>query len=122
MDIETALKGMNNAKRKLESRDAINIPTILSEHTDRLATYTSAVEEHLAELEKELTILESDKWQEAIRDGKSPSAADTIAKHEVAKEKGEVRRLTRMVKSAWSLVDMKRSRYNHITQEMRGQI
>lgn len=122
MDIDTALKGMFDAKRRLESRDAINIPTILSEQMDRLATYTSAVEEHLAELEKELEIQEANKWSDAIREGSSPSAADTIAKREIAKEKGEVKRLTRLVKSSWSLVGVKQSRFNHLQAEMKAQI
>ena len=122
MDIETALKGMMDAKRRLESRDSINIPTVLSENMDRLATYTSAVEEHLADLEEALEVLESKKWIDAVKDGKSPSAADTISKRETSKQRGEVKRLTRLVASSWKLVGVKQSRWNHLNAEMKQQV
>ena len=122
MDINQALKGLLDAKRKLESTDAINIPTVLSTQMDRLATYTSSVEEHLAELEKQFEEAEAEAWHAAIKEGKSPSAAKTIAEYEVAKIKGEIKRLTRLVNSSWRLCGIKQSRYNHLINELKNQV
>jgi hypothetical protein len=122
MNLETSLKGLFDAKQKLQTVEGINSLPVMSENMDRLATYTSAVEDELADIEKELEVKEAAEWKKAVSEGKSPSAAETVAKYECAELKGDVKRLTRIVKSSWSLIDVKRSRFNHLTQEGRGQV
>lgn len=122
MSLETAMKGMEDAKRMLESREAITSLPILSEQMDRLATYTSAVEEHLAQLELQLEEAEAEEYKKAIKAGKSPSAAETVAKQEVASIKGQIKMLTRKTSSAWRLVGVKQSRWNHLQAEAKGQV
>lgn len=122
MSLEQSLQGMQDAKTKLESKEAITSLPILSQEMDRLATYTSAVEEHLAHLEMQLEEAEAEEYKKAIKAGKSPSAAETVAKYEVAEIKGQIKELTRKVSSAWRLVGIKQSRWNHLISEQKGQV
>lgn len=123
MDIEQALKGMESAKQALRTQRGINNPSYMSEHMDRLAAYTSAAEEHLAQLELDLELKERGAFVKALMEPKaSPSSAEKTAKYEVAELKGEIKRLKRLVDSAWRLVGEKQSRFNHLEKEMRGQI
>lgn len=121
MDIETAIKGMMDAKAKLQTPGGVSSLPIMSENMQRLAAYTSAVEDGLADYERDLEIKERDAYYEALKTNK-PSPAEREAKYIVAKEKGEVKRLIRLVNSSWKLIDTVRSRYNHLNSETRGQV
>lgn len=122
MDIDTAIKGMMDAKAKLQTPGGVRSLPIMSENMQRLAAYTSAVEDGLAEYEGELEIKERDAYYLEIKSGLKPSPAEREAKYAVAKEKGEIKRLVRLVNSSWKLIDTVRSRYNHLNQETRGQV
>lgn len=121
MELEVAIRGMESAKEALRSKRGVEEPAYMSEHMDRLAVYTNAVEDHLADLEKKMEIAEYNAYSEAIKTN-SASASEKIARNAIAHQKGDVKRLTRLVNSAWKLVDEKRSRFNHLQQEARGQI
>lgn len=122
MDLQTALKGMQTAKEALRSQRGVNNPAYMSEHMDRLAAYTSAVEEHLADYEHDLEVQEMKSYNSARTQNNSPSASEKVAKYEVSELKADVKRLTRLVNSAWRLVDEKKSRFNHLEKEMKGQV
>lgn len=122
MTLEQALDGLADAKSRLRSRQAITQMPLMSEHMDRLAQFTSAVEDHLAELEEELEIEEATHYKQFLEEGKSVSASEKAAKYEVAKLKGQIRKLTRYVNSAWKIVDEKRSRWNHLKAETENQV
>lgn len=122
MDLNTAIKGMMDAKAKLQTPSGVSSLPVMSENMQRLAAYTSAVEDGLANLESELEIKERDFYYAAIKTGLKPSPAERDAKYEVAQEKGDIKRLVRLVNSSWKLIDTVRSRYNHLNQETRGQV
>src|SRR5438309_5241641 len=54
MDLDKALKGMLDAQGKLRSTQGVNNPVFMSEQMRRLSQYTGAVEERLAEHERDL--------------------------------------------------------------------
>lgn len=122
MDLETALKGMNTAKEALRSQKGVGSLPYMSEHMDRLAAYTSAVEDHLADFEFQLELEERKEYNSALRANNSPSASEKVAKYAVAETKANVKKLTRLVSSAWRLVDEKKSRFNHLEKEVKGQV
>ena len=123
MDLEKALKGMESAKVALRSRKGILSPTYMSEHMDRLAAYASAVEDHLAQLEMDLEYQERAAYIKALIQPKAtPSSSEKVAKYDVAELKGQIKRLSRLVGSAWRLVGEKQSRFNHLEKEARGQV
>lgn len=122
MELETALKGMSTAKDALRSQKGVGSLPYMSEHMDRLAAYTSAVEDHLADFEYELEIAERSAYNSAIHANNSPSASEKVAKYAVAEIKANIKRLTRLVGSAWRLVDEKKSRFNHLEKEAKGQV
>lgn len=123
MELEQALKGMETAKTALRSRQGITSPSYMSEHMDRLAAYTSAVEDHLAQFEFNLEHQERAAYIKALMQPKAtPSSSEKTAKYEVAELKGQIKRLSRLVGSAWRLVGEKQSRFNHLEKEARGQV
>lgn len=123
MDLETALKGMETAKSALRSQKGIGSLPYMSEHMDRLAAYTSAVEDHLAQYEYDLEVQEKAAYVKAFMQPKAtPSSSEKVAKYDVAEIKANIKRLTRLVGSAWRLVDEKKSRFNHLEKEARGQV
>lgn len=122
MDLDVALKGMSTAKEALRSSKGVGSLPYMSEHMDRLAAYTSAVEDHLADFEAELELEERNAYNAARTHNNSPSASEKVAKYEIADIKANVKRLTRLVGSAWRLVDEKKSRFNHLEKEVKGQV
>jgi len=122
MDLEIALKGMASSKNALRSQKGIGSLPYMSEHMDRLAAYTSAVEDHLADFEYEQEVEERNAYNRAINNKNSPSASEKVAKYEIADVKATIKRLTRLVNSAWKLVDEKKSRFNHLEKEAKGQV
>lgn len=122
MDIDVAIQGMMDSKAKLQTPQGVSSLPVMSEHMQRLAAYTSAVEDKLAEYEAELEIKERDAYYALLGSGLKPSPAEREAKYKVAKEKGEIKRLVRLVNSSWKLIDTVRSRYNHLSSEQKGQI
>lgn len=123
MELDQALKGMEDAKTALRSKLGVTSPSYMSEHMDRLAAYASAVEDHLAQHELNLELEERAAYIQALMAPKaSPSSAEKSARYEVAELKGQVKRLSRLVGSAWRLVGEKQSRFNHLEKEARGQV
>lgn len=122
MDLEVAVQGMLDAKAKLQTPSGVSSLPVMSEHMQRLAAYTSAVEDNLAELEEALEVSERDAFYNAIKGGLKPSPAEREAKYQVAELKGQIKKLIRLVNSSWKLIDTVRSRYNHLNQEAKGQV
>lgn len=122
MDIKTAIEGMLDSKAKLQTPQGVSSLPVMSENMQRLAAYTSAVEDILAGYEYELEVKERDAYYEEIKKGLKPSPAEREAKYAVAEEKGQIKKLIRLVNSSWKLIDTVRSRYNHLNAETRGQV
>lgn len=119
MDLDTAVKGLLRVRNDLRSKQGITSPVFISENMQRLAQYTSAVEEHLADLEEELEVLEMQKFLAYTKQGKSVNMSEQLAKQEVGSHKGKIAKLSRLVNSSWKLISTAQSRHNHLSSEYR---
>lgn len=118
MNLEIALKGMLDAEQALRSAEAIGNPFTLSNQMMRLSTYVSAVEIHLAEHERDFELISAKELKERMRDqGMKVTQAEREVDIETAELKGQIKYLTRLVKSAWSQVGVIQSRINHLGKE-----
>lgn len=124
MNLEEATKGMMDAREKLRSKRGVIEPDFISENMMRLAVYTSAVEEHLAQLEEEIELQLMNKFMKYTfgEDKKSVNQAETLARFETGGTKGQIAKLKRYVNSSWQLVSTAQSRWNHLQKQGAGQI
>jgi len=119
MDLETALSIMFQTQDSFATKRGVSDPDYISQQMQVLANATAIVERQLAQFEREYEIHLGKSLGEYIAGGSSASAAETRVRTELAKEKGEVKYLARIVKSAWSQVGVAQSRHNHLTKEFR---
>ncbi len=117
MELDEAVKSMLSVRASMRTRQAIEDPAYLSERMIKLAAVTSAVEEHLGELEEQLENTEHERYQYYTADSLSPTAAERQAKDDVAELRGKIKKLTRFVNSSWKLTEKAQSRINHLTAE-----
>jgi len=119
VDILAALKGMFNAEDKLRTKQGITDPSFMSEQMMRLSQYLGAVETELAKLEEDMEI-ESNRWLHAylIDEQMSAAMADKHLRIKLAKQKGRVTYLTRIVASGWKQVGVCQSRIRHLETEL----
>lgn len=122
MELEDAVKGMMAARNALRSKPGIQNPGFISEQMQRLAQYTGAVEEHLAQLEEDFEREEEAKFQGHLGQGDSVNKAETLTKMEIGNLKGEIAKLKRYVNSSWQIVGVAQSRFNHMQKQSVGQI
>lgn len=118
MDLHIALKGMFDAENILRTPQGVSNPSTMSESMMRLSQYTGAVEEKLAEYEKDYEIQLSRSLKEYMLDqGMKPTPAEARAKMELGELKGQIVYLTRLVGSAWKQVGVVQSRVNHLIKQ-----
>ena len=117
MELEEAVKGMLKTRELLQSKAGINNPVFISENMQRLTQYTGAVEVHLADLEEQLENEEMQKFLSYKNQGMSVNMSETLAKQEVGSHKGEIAKLSRLVKSSWAIISTAQSRWNHLNTE-----
>lgn len=118
MEIDVALKGMFDAESKLRSAVGITNIVAMSENMMRLTAYTGAVEQTLAELERDFEFDFSRLLKEKMMDhGMKVTQAERETDIEMAKIKGQIKYLTRLVGSAWKQVGVIQSRINHLVRE-----
>ena len=122
MLLVTALKGMMEARDALQKQQGISSPTYISEQTQRLAQYTGAVEEILAEDESDLVIKTSYKFKEYVRNGKSVNMSSDLIKYDFTTERAEIAKLTRLTGSSWKIISVSQSRVKHLIAEAINQI
>lgn len=121
MQLDEALKGMFSAENQLRSKQGISNPVLLSAQMMRLAAYVSAVEEKLAELERDFEVENAVQLKERMIDkGMKVTQAEREVDIILASEKGQIKYLTRLVASAWKTVGTIQSRINHLTLESRS--
>jgi len=120
--LDQVIKGMAETQRALRTSAAIVSPTIMSEQMMRLSQYAGALDEHLAELEKEYEIVVTARIQKYMKEGIKTSPAETKAKTELGEQKGQILYLTRLSSSAWRQVGTIQSRVNHLKTESQTNI
>lgn len=123
MELSKALDGMFDAENKLRTPEGVANPVILSENMVRLSLFTGAVEESLAQLERDFEVENSTRlryWMttKALKVTQAEREVDI----ELGKKKGEIKYLTRIVASAWRQVGVVQSRVNHLIREAGTQI
>jgi hypothetical protein len=121
MNLDDAVVGMMDAREKLRSRQGVTDPYFISEQMQRLAQYTGAVEEHLAQYEEDLELEEHRAFKKHSA-YLSVNQAEKLAKDEVSELKGKIAKFKRYVNSSWALIGVAQSRFNHINKSNVGQI
>jgi hypothetical protein len=119
MNLEQALQIMLETQDKFATKRGVSDPDYISQQMQILANATAIVETHLAGFERDYEVTLGRKLGEYITTGSSASAAETRVRSELNHEKGQIKYLTRIVKSAWSQVGVAQSRHNHLTREFR---
>ncbi len=122
MDIATAISGVLTHRSALQQPEGVTSPSYISEHMQLLGQYNSALEEVLAEEEKKLEIKEAELFKEYTAKGYSVNKSQTLIKYELAVDKGEILRLTRLCSSSWRFISMSQSRIKHLIAEANNQI
>ena len=122
MLLATSLKGMQDARESLQTKEALSLPSYISEQTQRLAQYTGAVEEVLAENEADLVRKTSAKFKAYMEAGKSANMAGELLKYDFVEERAEVVKLTRLCNSSWKIISVSQSRVKHLIAEATNQI
>ena len=119
MNLEQALNIMLETQGNFATKRGVSDPDYISQQMQILANATALVETHLATFERDYEVTLGRKLGEYIAGGSSASAAETRVRSELATDKGQIKYLTRLVKSAWSQVGVSQSRHNHLTREFR---
>lgn len=117
MNLENALAGMMTAEVELRSRPGVNDPSFMSLQMARLSQYTSAVEEKLAEYERDYEVKYAIELKVRLIDQRMKvTQAEREVDIETAELKGQIKYLTRLVSSAWRVVGTIQSRINHLVK------
>lgn len=125
MNLDQILAGIEDAEKKLATKQAITSPSIISENMYRLGQYTSALEKYLGDCEAEYEVTWASTYNAYTtpEPGKKPISA-TAAKQQTdvdtAADKGNIKRLTRYVSSSWRNQTGAMARINHIQQETKS--
>lgn len=121
MELQSALDAMQIHKDALLDEGASN-PSVISENTHRLAQYIGVVEDRLAELEFDLEINESEKFQEYFAGGMSVNASKEASKRYFTKERALIAKTQRQTTAGWKIVSESQSRVKHLIAEANNQI
>lgn len=122
MLLTTAVKGMMDARTSLQKKEAVSLPTFISEQIQILAQYTGAVEEVLAEDEASLVRKESNQFKTYMEEKKSANMAANLLKYDFIEERAEIVKLTRLCNSSWKIIGVCQSRIKHLIAEATNQI
>lgn len=122
LGLDEALRGLSSAQEKLRNATAIISPVIMSEQMIRLSQYAGALDEHLAEFEREYDIQLAAKILNKHKEGMKISPAETLSKMELSEVRGQISYLSRISSSAWRQVGTIQSRINHLVNESKTNI
>lgn len=122
LDIATALGGVLEERNALQQPEGVFSPTYISEHMQRLAQYTSSLEENLAEIEKDVELKEAKLFKQYRDKNMSVHAAQVQIKYDVAEDKAEVTRISRLCSTSWRLIGASQSRMKHLLAEAANQV
>lgn len=122
MLLTTAVKGMMEARNSLQKKEAVSLPTFISEQIQILAQYTGAVEEVLADDEASLVKKESEQFKTYMAEKKSANMASNLLKYDFVDERAEIIKLTRLCNSSWKIIGVCQSRIKHLIAEANNQI
>lgn len=116
----TAISGVLTERSALQQSEGLSLPSYISEHMQALGQYNSALEERLGDSQKEVEIREGELFKTYTQSGMSVNAAQTKIKYELAADKAEITRLTRLCSSSWRFISVSQSRMKHLTDEAKN--
>jgi len=122
MKIEVAIKGVLQERSALQKEEGVSNPSYISEHMQRLVQFNSVLEERLGEEEKKLEVEEARLFKGYRAKSMSVNASQTQIKYDIAVDRAEVTRLTRLCNSSYKLVSASQSRVKHLVEEAHNQI
>ena len=122
MKIEVAIKGVLQERSALQKEEGVSNPSYISEHMQRLVQFNSVLEERLGEEEKKLEVEEARLCKGYRAKSMSVNASQTQIKYDIAVDRAEVTRLTRLCNSSYKLVSASQSRVKHLVEEAHNQI
>jgi len=122
MELSTAIKGMLETRKALNTPQGLSSPTFISEQLQTLAQYVGVIEIILANLEADLTIKEAARYKEYMDKGKKTSTAKDLARFDFTAEHAETTKLSRYISSSWKMVSTSQSRVKHLIEESRNQV
>lgn len=123
MNIDTAIAGVLTERSALQQKEGLSMPTYISEHMQALAQYTSALEECVGNEQKRIDLKEAELFdQYTKKEKKSVNAAQTIIKYELAVDRAELARLTRLCSTSWRFISVAQSRHKHLIAEAQNQV
>lgn len=122
MDLATAIAGVLQERSALQQEEGVSNPGYISEHMQRLVQFNSVLEEKLGEEEKKLELEEARLFKEYRKKGMSVNAAQTQIKYDIAADKAEITRLTRLCSSSYRFISTSQSRVKHLVEEAKSTI
>lgn len=122
MLLQTALSGMSKYKEALLENSNVSNPSLISESTHKLTAYISAAEDHVTELEYNLSISEAEAFKNYLAEGKSANASKELIKRDFVKDRATIAKINRLVASGWKIVSESQSRVKHLIAEANNQI
>lgn len=122
MLLATAINGMLETRNALRKQEGVSAPVFISEQIQRLAQYTGALEEILAEDESDIHKKEVEQFKKYIEAGKSVNMATNLLKFDFSEEHAAIIKHTRYVNSSWKIISVSQSRIKHLIAEANNQI
>lgn len=122
MELSTAITGMLQERKTLDSPEGLSSPTFISEKIQSLAQYVGVIEIILADKEADLTIKEAARYKEYMDAGKKTSTAKDLARFDFTAEHAETTKLSRYISSSWKIISTSQSRIRHLIEESKNQI
>lgn len=122
MELATAIAGVLQERSSLQQEEGVSNPSYISEHMQRLVQYNAVLEERIGEEEKKIELEEAKLFKDYRKKGMSVNAAQTQIKYDVAADKAEVTRLTRLCSSSYRLISTSQSRIKHLLEEAKSTI
>ncbi len=123
MNIDTAIAGVLSERSALQQIEGLSAPTYISEHMYLLSQYISALEVIVGEETKRVELKEAELFNRYTKtDKKSVNAAEKMIKYQLAADKAELARLSRLCTSSWRFISVAQSRHKHLIEESKNQI
>lgn len=115
MDIDIAIKGYFDTRDRLKK--AWSSPLMLGDIAVKMSTYGSYIGDYLGELKEQYEHNRSVEYLGYLKEGKSSSASENLARSNTADLRGQILKLELVHKNLWSLVSIIQSQLKVLNNE-----
>jgi hypothetical protein len=115
MELDIAITGYADIRKRLQS--AWSSPVQLSDIGLKLGTYGTYIADHLGDMKAQYEQDRAVKYLNYLKEGKSSSQAENLARSELAELKGQIAKIELVHKNLWSLATMIQSRLGILKNE-----